>query len=237
MKEKIILIALAFMVLVSGILSYNILFRKPEVKYITEAAPNIINEAQTEAKIIAASVDNKGYSRTVAIRKDAILSNGDISQLPVSQKVLDSLRLADMDKNSRLQQASAVIGKLEAKNLRASAIIDSLNRTSYLYKDDFAIAKFTPDSQGGTFDIDWRLKLVRHDYKKRKTFLSPYTYYTDILSPDSRITISELQNLTIESHKPTRWGVGLQGGYYFDPQQGKFTPAIGVGLSYNIIRF
>lgn len=237
MKNNLLKLCLAVMVVLCGWLSFKLAFRKPETRIIAKPAHDLITEAKTEAKIIAKSVDNQGYSKTVAIRKDAILSNGDISKLPVSQKVLDSLRLDNLDKASKLQQASAIIGKLEAKNLRATIVIDSLNRKSYLYKDAYATAKFTPDSLGGAFDIDWRLKLVRHDYKKRKNFLSPYAYYTDILSPDPRITIGEIQSLTIESHKPTRGGIGLQGGYYYDPQQRKLMPAIGVGLSYNIIRF
>lgn len=225
------------MVVLCGWLTFKLVFTKPEKQVIAKNSSDIINEAKTEAQIIAKSVDNQGYSKTVAKRKEAILSSGDISKLPISQSVLDSLRLDNLDKSSRLQQASAIIGKLEAKNLRATTVIDSLNRKSYLYKDGFASARFTPDSLGGTFDIDWRLKLVRHDYKKRKNFISPYTYYTDILSPDPRISIDELQTLTIESHKPTRWGIGLQAGYYYDPKQRKLMPAFGVGLSYNLIRF
>lgn len=147
------------------------------------------------------------------------------------------MRLDNLDKASKLQQASAIIGKLEAKNLRATMVIDSFNRKAYVYKDAFAVAKFTPDSLGGTFDIDWHLKLIRHDYKKRNGFLAPYTYYTDILSPDPRITINQMQSLTIESRKPPNWGIGLQLGYYYNTQQQKLMPAVGVGLSYNLIRF
>lgn len=225
------------MVVLCGWLTFKLVFRKPETQLIAKNSSDIINEAKTEAQIIAKSVDKQGYSKTVAKRKEAILSNGDISKLPISQSVLDSLRLDNLDKKAKLQQASAIIGKLEAKNLRATTVIDSLNRKSFLYKDAFASARFTPDSAGGTFDIDWKLKLIRHDYKKRNGFLSPYTYYTDILSPDHRISIGEMQSLTIESHKPTRWGIGVQGGYYYDPQQRKLLPAFGIGLSYNIIRF
>ena len=237
MKNIFLKLCLAVLVMLCGWLTFKLVFRKPEGQVIAKTSSDIINEAATEAQIIAKSVDNQGYSNTVAKRKEAILSSGDISKLPISQSVYDSLRLDNLEKGTKLQQASAMIGRLEAKGLRAVAVIDSLNRKSYLYKDAFASARFTPDSLGGTFDIGWKLKLIRHDYKKRSNFLSPYTYYTDILSPDPRISIGELQNLSIESQKPTRWGIGLQGGYYYDPQQRKLLPAIGVGLSYNIIRF
>ena len=236
MKNNILKLGFAVLIVLCGWLSYLSFFTKHEDQIGTKQTIGLIDEAKIEAEVIAQSVDKQGFSKTVAIRKSAILSKGDISKLPVSQSVLDSLRLDNLDKDSKLQQASAIIGKLEAK-LRGTKVTDSLNRTSYLYKDAFTTARFTPDSTGGTFDIDWKLKLIRHDYKKRKNFFSSYTYYTDILSPDPRITISGLQNLTIESNKPTRWGIGLQGGYYYDPQQQKLIPAIGVGLSYNLIRF
>ncbi|RQO78110.1 hypothetical protein DBR40_09170 [Pedobacter sp. KBW01] len=238
MKNTILKLCLAVMVVLCGWLTYKLVFGKPESRVTAKPSNDIINEAKTEAQIIAKSVDNQGYSKTVAKRKGDILSNGDISKLPISQSVMDSLRLDNLDKSSKLQQASAMIGKLEAKNLRAVAVIDSLHRKSYQYKDDFLTASFTPDSAGGTFDaISWKLKLIRHDYKKRKNFISPYTYYTDILSPDKRVSIGELQNLSIESHRPTRWGIGLQAGYYYTPSENKFLPALGLGVSYNIIRF
>ncbi|MGV3705446.1 MAG: DUF6808 domain-containing protein [Arcticibacter sp.] len=236
MKNNLLKICLAVMVVLCSWLTFKLVFRSPQ-NHSIENSPALIDEAKTEAKILARSVDNQGYSKTVAKRKEAILSNGDISKLPISQSVLDSLRLDNFDKSNKLQQASVTIGKLEAKNLRAVKVIDSLHRTSYQYKDAFASAKFTPDSISGTFDIDWMIKLIRHDYKDRKNILSPYTYYTDILSPDKRISIDGLQTLTIESHKPTRWGIGLQSGYYYDPSKRTFLPAIGVGVSYNLIRF
>lgn len=237
MKISFLKLCLILMIVLCGWLTFKLVFTQPAKQEIVKPANDLITEAKTEAKVIAVSVDKQGYSKTVAIRKEAILSNGDISKLPISQSVLDSLRLDNLDKKAKLQQASAIIGKLEAKNLRAKRFIDSLNQITFIYQDDFASAKFSPDSTGGTFDIAWRLKLIRHDYKKRSSFLAPYTYYTDILSPDPRITIDEIQSLTIESHKPTRWGIGLHGGYYYDPQQRKLMPAIGIGLSYNLIRF
>lgn len=238
MKNFFLKSCLAVMMVLCGWLGYKQFLQKRNTPDIhAKNHDEVINEAKTAAQVIARSVDMQGYSKTVTKRKEAILSNGDISKLPISQSVLDSLRLDNLDKSSRLQQASALIGKLEAKNLRATLVIDSLNKKSFLYKDEYASARFTPDSLGGVFDIDWKLKLIRHDYKKRNGFLSPYTYYTDILSPDPRITIGALQSLTIESQRPGRWGIGLQGGYYFSPSQNKLMPAFGLGLSYNIIRF
>ncbi len=237
MEQKILKLSLIMLLAICVWLCFKLIFGSQQEKTALKVPHDIITEAKTEAKILAKWVDSKGFSKTVAIRKHAVLSNGDISKLPVSKSVVESLRLDNLDKSSKLQQASAIIARLEAKNLRAKLIIDSLNRKSYQYHDDFANAKFTLDSLGGSFDLDWRLKLIRLDYKKRKSIFTPYIYYTDILSPDPRITISGLQNLTIESHKITRWGIGLHGGYYYDFYEKKFFPSMGLGLSYNFIRF
>lgn len=225
------------MVALSGWLAFNLIFRKPATQVVyRQNTP--MDEVKIDAEKIAESVDKKGFGKTVLERKNKALQNADLSKLPVSQATYDSLRLDNIDKSAKLQQASAIIAKAEAKNLQAKRVIDSLTgREQFLYTDDFVRAMFTPDSTGGQFNVAWDVKLIRHDYKKRSWLLAPYRYYTDILSPDPRIKIGGLQNLTIESHRPTRWGLGLQAGYHYNPATKQFTPSVGVGLSYNLIRF
>ena len=236
MKANILKIALALSLFIIGVLGVNLLNRKPAVKYL-QAPVAIIDEAKTEAKVIAKSVDQKGYSKTVMQRQKEVIGNGDISKLPISQRVYDSLRLDNLDKTKKLQQASLLNATLVARDLKATKKIDSLQRLYYVYNDDFATAMFTPDSTGGKFDINYRISLVRQDYKKRKNFLSPYVNYTEILSPDPRITINGLQSLTFAAERSAKWGIGIQGGYYYDPHQQKLMPALGFGISYNLIRF
>lgn len=195
----------------------------------------IIDEAKTEAKKIAVSVDKKGYAKTTLERKAAIIGNGDLSGLPVSQSVLDSLRLDNIDKSAKLQQASAIAATWQGKALRATKQLDSLNNVQYVYKDAFASASFTPDSLGGKFDLSYKIKLIRHDYGQRKNIFSPYINYTDILSPDKRITIDGMQSISIESPKLSRFGIGITGGGFYDPASKQFKPAIGAGIVYNLI--
>lgn len=213
------------------------LYRRNKPADTVNKVSSIIDEAKTEAKKIATSVDKKGYAKTTLERKAAIIGNGDLSTLPVSQSVLDSLRLDNLDKSARLQQASLVVATWQAKALRAIKQLDSLNNVQYVYKDDFASAIFTPDSLGGKFDLSYKIKLIRHDYGQRKNIFSPYVNYTDILSPDKRITIDGMQSISIESPKPSRFGFGLTGGGFFDPATKQFKPAIGAGIVYNIIPF
>jgi hypothetical protein len=232
---KSLLIAAVAVIIVLGIKLF--IQSNASEKPVGNKASAIIDEAKTEAKVLARSVDQKGYAKTTLERKKAIIGNGDISKLPVSQSVVDSLRLDNLDKDKKLQQASYLNATLHAEKLRAVKQIDSLKGTRYTYSDDFASVGFTPDSLGGKFDLDYKIKLIRHDYIKRKNIFSPYINYTDILSPDKRITINGLQSLSIASPARGRFGVGLQGGYYFDPITRQFKPAVGVGITYNLIQF
>lgn len=235
MKANILKIALVLCLFIIGVMGFKLLDKVPKPNI--EQATSIIDEAKTEAKVIARSVDQKGYAKTVMQRQADVIGNGDISKLPVSQSVIDSLRLDNLDKTKKLQQASLLNATLVARDLVATKKIDSLQRLYYVYHDDFTTAMFTPDSTGGKFDIDYRISLIRQDYKKRKNIFSPYVNYTEILSPDPRITINGLQSLTFKEERHTKWGIGIQGGYYYDPQQQKLMPALGFGISYNLIRF
>ena len=197
----------------------------------------LIDEAKTAAKVLARAVDQKGYAVVTMERRAAIIGDGDISKLPVSQSVLDSLRLDNLDKTKKLQQASLVNAELKTTALRATRLIDSLQNKHYVYQDDYLTASFNPDTLGGTFDISYQIKLLRQDYKKRKNWFSPYVQYTDILSPDKRISINGMQSLSIASPKPSRLGLSLTAGYYYNFSKGQFSPALGLGLSYNFIEF
>lgn len=236
--EKLLRYAVLILLGFVGWLGYKLATQQPQIQYVVKPTEKLIDEAKVEAKKLAQSVDERGFSKTAFELKKQIIGNGDISKLPVSPEVYDSLRLDNIDKGAKLVQASALMAKAEAKNLRLAKKIDSLTkRESLVYTDDYLTAVVTQDSAGAKLDASWRIKLIRHDTKKRKWLLAPYTYQTEILSPDNRVSIEGLQNLSINSQKPTRWGLGLQGGYYYDPSQNKLLPALGFGISYNLIRF
>ncbi|MCX2473573.1 hypothetical protein OQZ33_04430 [Pedobacter sp. MC2016-05] len=237
MKNLGFKIALGAAIIIIAGLCYKLFLVKPHQTLVTNPRSEIIDKIQTDAKLIAQTVDVKGFSKAVFERKASIIGNGDITGLPVSKSVLDSLRLDNMDKTKKLQQASAINASLSAKALHAEKKTDSLLKEHYIYTDDYLTAMFTPDSSGGKFDVNYKLSLIRHDYKKRKNFFSPYRQYTDILSPDKRILIDNMQSLTIESPKTKRFGIGVQAGYYFNPATQQFNPSFGIGISYNLLSF
>nr|WP_067054076.1 hypothetical protein [Mucilaginibacter sp. L294] len=231
---KSLLIAAGVVIIVLGVKLYLQAHRSAQTN---GSASAIIDEAKTAATKIATSVDNKGYAKTTFERKKDIIGNGDISKLPVSQSVLDSLRLDNLDKSKKLQQASYINATLQANELRAVKKIDSLNRVHYEYSDAFANVGFTPDSLGGKFDLKYNIKLIRHDYYSPKKLFKSQVNYTDILSPDKRITIDGLQTLRIESPQPSRLSLGLHAGYDYIPALNRFMPGVGLGLTFTIKSF
>jgi hypothetical protein len=56
-----------------------------------------------------------------------------------------------------------------------------------------------------------------------------------LANPDSKV--AGLRAYRVADPKPKRWGIGLQAGVTYDPEENKAKPYIGFGLSYNPIRF
>lgn len=76
------------------------------------------------------------------------------------------------------------------------------------------------------------------EYEKKDGLFGKKKRFIDISSPDPNFKINGVERFRKEITVPVkRWGVGLQGGYYFIPRLGRFEPGVGIGLSYNIFRF
>ncbi|RYF26593.1 MAG: hypothetical protein EOO42_01125 [Flavobacteriales bacterium] len=214
-----ILFGIAVVVIAALIIRDLFFVPRQAVKTANNKEVGIIDDAFVDAKKLAESVDKNGLVKASFERKAAILGNGDISKLPISQSVLDSLMLDNTDKTIRYQSAIAINATLEAKGLRATKVIDSLKRASYLHQDSVLTARFTPDSLGGVFDITGRIKLLTHNYTKKKNLFAPTRYFTDVLAPDKRFTIDGYKQLTIEQ-PPGKAKVGFGGTLGYGVQLG-----------------
>lgn len=74
-------------------------------------------------------------------------------------------------------------------------------------------------------------------FNEKKWLLGKEDTYIDISSPDKNLKINGVEHFKkwIEV-KPKRFGFGVQAGYYYIPAANQFYPALGVGISYNLIR-
>lgn len=145
-----------------------------------------------------------------------------------------ALKIAN-EKISELQQIKATLeGTVNAQKI----IIDNQkNRLTY-YKDKYFTATAKTDTIGNSvldYKYNAQLDIVTEDKSK---LWGKEKQEVTITSPDKNFRINGVEHFKKEIFIPTkRFGFGLQTGYYFVPETGKFEPAIGVGLSYNLFRF
>ena len=138
-------------------------------------------------------------------------------------------------KISELQQIKATLeGTVNAQKI----IIDNQkNRLTY-YNGKYFSATTKTDTIGNS-DLDYKyqaqIDIVTEDKSK---LWGKEKQEVTITSPDKNFRINGVEHFKKEIIIPTkRFGLGLQTGYYFVPETGKFTPASGVGFSYNLLRF
>ncbi len=139
-------------------------------------------------------------------------------------------------KISELQQIKATLeGTVNAQKI----IIDNQkNRLTY-YKDKYFTATTKTDTIGNSvLDYKYNAQIDLVTENKKKNWFSKEVQEITITSPDKNMKINGVEHFKKEIFIPTkRFGLGLQTGYYFVPETGKFVPAIGVGFSYNLFRF
>ncbi|MFC0182746.1 DUF6808 domain-containing protein [Pseudarcicella hirudinis] len=110
------------------------------------------------------------------------------------------------------------------------AIRDSVN---YVYENKWLTARLNTNTR--TLQYSYNVELIDVKYTKGNWLTGKRTF-RDISIADPNAHIYSVQRFSLEPERKKRLGVGLFAGYRYDPVQ-KFTPTIGVGLSYQIIQF
>lgn len=149
---------------------------------------------------------------------------------------IDSIAMALNVANDKITELTRVRAALTGR-LKASIItMDSLNNRTYTFSGRFLNAILTERDSMLKYKYNAEISIVK--YRKRKNLFSPEYSYIDLSSNDPNMKINGLYQFTIKHRdKVTPFGIGLQMGYYFYPEYGVFRPAIGAGVSYNLIRF
>ncbi|MGY3054380.1 hypothetical protein ACVWYG_002587 [Pedobacter sp. UYEF25] len=209
---------------------------KDGVKLSDRKETTIIDDAMIDAKKLAESVNSKGLKKATFERKADIIGNGDLSKLPISQSVLDSLMLDNTDKTKKYQSVVAINATLSAKGLKAEKQLDSLSHVSYFHQDSTITARFTLNDKGGIFDITGKIRLATKTYTEKKNIFAPTRYFTDVLVTDKRLSIESLKQLTI-SPPPgkSKVGFGVTLGYGIqlgNNNELSYGPQITAGIQY-----
>lgn len=132
------------------------------------------------------------------------------------------------------------VATLKAENIRLTQ--SNTNPKRQEYKDSFLSLVYNSDSN--TIDsLSYIVELTRTRYWKRPWLLASKRYYNDIFSADQRVTINSVRRFTLPEPGPKKFGIGFQVGYGFPVIPApKFSfqppaPYIGIGFSYNLVRF
>ncbi|MFB5946140.1 hypothetical protein [Albibacterium profundi] len=182
------------------------------------------------------------------IFKDRIVTRSDLKkgQVPINKGLLDTmvlaLKMADGNEakfNKQIKDLTRINGRLEGVieglkgDIEKGVLIDF--NSQYLNASVDTLYKMT-------YGYDAELRIATYDEPGGFLGLGNPKHYIDISSPDTNFTINSIDRFRVEVPvKPKPWGIGIIGGWTIDPtiQNGelKFRPSLGVGVSYNVIRF
>jgi hypothetical protein len=103
---------------------------------------------------------------------------------------------------------------------------------SVVYEDKWLSLKGDIATKKFTYSIKDSITAVT--YKKRVSLFKK-ELYENIFSSNPNAVISGITSVKIDQAKPIKFGIGLQIGYSWNGSS--FKPTVGIGVSYNIIRF
>lgn len=149
--------------------------------------------------------------------------------------VSDTLAPALRIKMNQVKELTQVKAKLEDKVKAQQVEIDANKNKTYHYKTKYFEATGTDADSSLKYAYNAELNLLKYD--KKGSLLGAKKTYIDISSPDKNLKINGVENFTKDiSSPPTKFGLGVQAGYGVSSDM-KASPYIGLGVSYNLIRF
>lgn len=153
----------------------------------------------------------------------------------ISDTLAPALKIAA----SKIKEFQQVKAKLEGNVQSLKSELDKEKNRTTFYKDKYFTATTKTDTLGNSlmaYNYNAQLDIVTE--AKRKNFLSKEVQTIYISSPDKNMKINNVEHFKKDiSIPPKKWGLGIQVGYYYVPEKNSLTPGVGLGLSYNLIRF
>ncbi|MDY6025962.1 DUF6808 domain-containing protein [Bergeyella zoohelcum] len=156
-----------------------------------------------------------------------------------SSYVKDTLAPALKIATEKIQELTRVKAKLEGE-LQATKVELAENKAKRVYYEDKYLSIVTHEDSTGSpkkLQYTYNAELNITHYSKRKNFWNKERNYIDVSSPDKNFKINGLEHYQKQIYiRPKQVGIGFQFGYGLT-QDFKVQPYMGVGLSYNLIRF
>lgn len=144
----------------------------------------------------------------------------------VPKGIIDTISKMSNIKPSEITNWQQVATTTKAELLKAQRAVDSLQRVTYYYKDQYLKLAYRPGNPAdttdkGTFDFQYDAQLTTTEYKRGGKLLGVQLfapdYYTDVYSSDPRTTINGLRSFRVQQ-SPKTLGLRIQAitRYRFD---------------------
>lgn len=154
-------------------------------------------------------------------------------ELAVSPGYVDSLRKALDVKTSQITDLTRIKATV-AGIVKTKAFTDSSGNKLFDYSNKWL--SFNLNTADSLLKYRYNVELTGTKYFKGSRLFGR-TSYQDVYLADPNATINGIEHFTMPGERIKRMGIGFQAGYYYDPSSRQFLPALGIGLSYNLIQF
>lgn len=241
MKAKnIILTALWAGLVVFGAILWFLALKKNETPTAKKEPPKVVvyksKDSTTHARIeVKPVVVRDGQSAVNSKRIDDL----QIASKEYEAYVKDTLAVALDIAVSKINELTRIKAKLEGE-LKATRVELAENKEKRVYYEDRYLSIVTQEDSTGSpqkLNYAYNAELNIANFSQRKNFWNKERHYIDVSSPDKNFKIYGLEHYKKEIYiRPKSVGIGLQFGYGITDDF-RISPYMGVGVSYNLIRF
>jgi len=227
MKIKPNVIIIGFVGIASLVFNFHQYLQKVDDE---KRIASLQSQANKQSLVLTKYIAKDGTNHV--IYKDVFVKSDAEKELAVSKGYLDTLRKALNISVSQITELTRV--KATVRDIVKAQRVDSLNQTTYNYKNRWL--EMSLNTRDSMLNYNYNVEFTKTKYTKGN-WLVGRKEYVDLSLSDPHAQIEGVQTFTIPPEKPKRLGLGLQIGYRYDVLQNAVSPSIGLGLSYNFIRF
>ena len=232
MKKNILILAL---ILIAGFLLLNAIFNW----FHWSKAERVSNEEMNPKNDTIRIETKVTKDSTIYVKYEPNL--GELAANNVTRNyytyVSDTLAPALKIATSKIAELQQVKASLEGTVKAQKQEIDNQKIKTVYFKDKYFTAQTKTDTLGNatlSYNYDAQIDVVTEN---KQQFLKKDLQTVYITSPDKNLKINGVEHFKKETFvKPKNVGIGFQGGYGLNAD-GKLTPYVGIGASYNLIKF
>lgn len=191
---------------------------------------------------ITKSISNKidTYKDELGKETARIKTNKQPTLQGIDPKVYERALIALDIKESQIESLTDLQAKYSDSFKLAKLTIDEQNNKKWQWEKTYesgSVVKSVMSEKDSVLHSDIDIKLQTTDYIDKRGIFRKDILYTDIYSPDQNIKVNGVKTFRRETViRPKRIGIGFHIGYGINGE-GKVSPYVGIGASWNLINF